>query len=69
VVEVLGRFIPMPWPMLKAQCDRIGLDALDITASELPALADILLTAASRFVGRAERAELLRALLALYAKG
>jgi hypothetical protein len=59
----------MPWAMLKAQCDRIGIDALDIPADELPALADVLLTAASRFVGRAERTEMLRELLALYVKG
>jgi serine/threonine protein kinase len=69
VLAVLSRYIPMPWAMLKAQCDRIGIDALDIPAVELPVLADILLTAASRFVGRAERTEMLRELLALYVKG
>jgi serine/threonine protein kinase len=69
VLSVLGRHIPMPWAMLKAQCDRIGINALDIPAGDLPVLADTLLTAASRFVGRAERTEMLRALLALYVKG
>ncbi|NUQ73935.1 MAG: serine/threonine protein kinase [Polyangiaceae bacterium] len=69
VLAVLGRHIPMPWAMLKAQCDRIGINAADIAPGELPVLADILLTAASRFVGRAERTEMLREMLALYLKG
>lgn len=69
VLAVLGRHIPMPWAMLKAQCDRIGINALDIPADELPALADILLIAASPFVGRAARTEMLQEMLALYVKG
>ncbi|HZF49701.1 MAG TPA: protein kinase [Polyangiaceae bacterium] len=69
VLSVLSRHIPMPWVMLKAQCERIGLDALDIAASDLPALADVLLTAASPYMKRAERTEMLRVLLSLYVKG
>jgi eukaryotic-like serine/threonine-protein kinase len=67
VLAVLGRHVPMPWAMLKTQCDRIGMDASNVQAADLPQLADALVKAASRFVGPAAREAMRAAILRLTA--
>jgi serine/threonine protein kinase len=66
VLAVLGRHVPMPWAMLKTQCDRIGMDPSNVRVADLPELADVLVKATARLMGPAERAAMHLAILGLH---
>lgn len=58
VVVILSKYIPMPWAMLKAQCQRLRLDPARLDTGDIGPLTEALVAAASRLTGPTERAAL-----------
>jgi hypothetical protein len=62
VFAILERHTAFPWPVLVAQCKRLGLDPIDISKADLERLVPHLATGVERFTspqnGAAVRREL-----------
>jgi hypothetical protein len=66
VLEVMSRYTVFPWPVLLAQCRRVGADPAALTAAEARPLVPFLAEGVARFTsplkGEQVKAELLAAL-------
>ncbi len=65
VYEVLGRHTSFPWPVLKSQCRRQGIDPQHLTATTLGAVLQDLALAVGRFTSMSEGLAVRRELVAL----
>ena len=65
VFDVLAQYTVFPWPVMMAQCKRIGADPARLTTEELERALPFIVSGVARFTdpGKAARAE--RELLAL----
>lgn len=65
VFEVLAGYTAFPWPVLSAQCKRVGRAAEDISAADLRVLIPALATSVGRFTSPEKESAVRRELLAL----
>lgn len=49
VFTIIERYTAFPWPILSAQCKRLGIDPARLEASHLPALTPLLAVSVGRF--------------------
>lgn len=65
VFDVLADHTSFPWPIMRAQCKRVGADPENIRSSDLRALSGHLAEAVGRFTSAESREAVLRNLNAL----
>jgi hypothetical protein len=66
IFELLARYTMFPWPVLKTQCERAGIDPFHLTPADLDEqLLDKLAAGVARFTSPAKGAEVRGELAAL----
>ena len=69
IFEVLAEHTAFPWPVMKTQAQRLGLDPANLTMTDLRALLDLLAVSVERFTSPRTGAKTREDLERLLARG